>query len=312
MSTPKHVFEGYPDFILARIEHRDRMRRAAVPSYIDNVGVELVFEDLKLWQVGKLKVSFKGGSTALHKKIAEKASEWSQYGNIIFDFGYKASTRTYRKWKPNDRSHIRVGFEYGGYWSLVGTDSKDPAIANDGDITLNLNGFDVELPSDWAGTTLHEFGHAIGFHHEHQSPQTNCDFDWDKLYEYLAQPPNEWSKATVDHNLRQLPGGGLTYSPHDKTSIMHYSFPAWMFKKGKDSACFTARNNSLSTMDKHMMGQAYPISKTVFETLTAERVNKLEKLVASPKLKNTEAKTVFEKQLSFLKTDKESVKLYSN
>jgi hypothetical protein len=310
MSEKIQVFEGFPDHILARIENRDRQRRAATPSHIDNVGVELVFEDLKLWQVGTIKVSFKGGTSTLHKKIADTAAQWCKYGNILFDFGYTKKKKTYRKWTPTDGSHIRVGFEYGGYWSLVGTDSKDPDIAPNGDITLNLNGFDKRLPPDWAGTVLHEFGHALGFHHEHQSPHTTCDFDWDKLYDFLAKPPNEWSKAKVDHNLRQLPGGGLTFSPNDKTSIMHYAFPAWMFKKGANSPCFTAHNNILSPMDKQMMGEAYPKTKEAFESLTKARVSKLEKLVTAPALKNTTAKKYFQKQLHYLKNEKESMKMF--
>lgn len=310
MSTEIEIFEGYPDHILAKIENRDRIRRGALPSYIGDIGLELVFEDLKLWQAGVLSVSFKGGSPELHKKIADVADEWTKHGNIRFDFGYNGATKTFREWSATDASHIRVGFQYRGYWSLVGTDSKDYNIAKDGDITLNLGGFDQQLPQSWAGTVLHEFGHALGFHHEHQSPEKECDFDWDKLYEYLAKPPNEWSRAKVDHNLRQLPGGGLTYSPHDPQSIMHYAFPAWMFKKGDASTCFTKRNDVLSPMDKKMMGEAYPASRQAFQQLTNTRINNLEKILQFNELKDDSTRSYFNRHLNFLKTDKQALETF--
>jgi hypothetical protein len=310
MDASVEIFEGYPDQIVAKIENRDRLRRSSLPSYIGNVGLELVFEDLKLWQAGVLTVSFKGGNPELHKKIADTVNEWTKYGNIHFDFGYNSSAKTFRQWSPADASHIRVGFEYAGYWSLVGTDSKDYNIAKDGDITLNLEGFDKQLPLSWAGTALHEFGHALGFHHEHQSPEANCDFDWDKLYEYLANSPNYWSRAKVDYNLKQLPAGGLTYSPHDKTSIMHYSFPAWMFKKAEASTCFTSRNNELSPMDKQMMGEAYPASRAIFEERTNTRISNLEKILNFSELKDDSTRSYFNRHLNFLKTDKQSLEMF--
>lgn len=304
------IFEGYPDHILAKIESRDRLRKRSLPPYIDGTSLELVFEDLKIWQVGVLTVSFKGGSPQLHKQIADTAVEWTKYGNIRFDFGYDSISNTFRQWTPTDSSHIRVGFEFDGYWSLVGTDSKDYSIAKDGDITLNLSEYDQKLPPSWAGTVLHEFGHAIGFHHEHQSPAATCDFDWDKLYEYLAQPPNRWSRAKVDHNLRQLPGGGLTFTPHDKTSIMHYAFPAWMFKKGQDSTCFTSRNNVLSPMDQKMMGEAYPVLRSDFKRITENRINNLEKIVRYQELKNDSIRSYFDRHLEFLKKDKQALEMF--
>jgi hypothetical protein len=77
---------------------------------------------------------------------------------------------------------------------------------------------------------LHEFGHALGFDHEHQIPLSACqtDFRWDNdpgyvetrdadgefvpddrgrnpgLYTAFEGPPNNWSKETDDFNLKEL------------------------------------------------------------------------------------------------------------
>lgn len=274
------TMESYPDRIQARLEKRERYKKFNVPSYINGATRELVFEDLKLWRVGVIKVSFKGGDKKLHGQIADVASEWSKYGNLVFDFGHDQQTGEYRQWKPDDKSQIRVGFEFQGYWSLVGNDSMDEAIIKPGEITLNLSGFDKNLPNNWQGTVLHEFGHALGFHHEHQSPDTECDFDWVKLYDYLGGPPNYWTKAKVDHNLKQLTKGGRTYSAHDVHSIMHYSFPEWMFKSGIQSPCYTEENSTLSAEDKKMMEVAYPFNKGLIADKDRLRIENLKELTA--------------------------------
>ncbi|HLT93019.1 MAG TPA: hypothetical protein VKZ56_00590 [Membranihabitans sp.] len=279
MKPSELTIEAYPDKIQARLEARNRERARNIPSSINGLARELVFEDLKLWRIGELKVSFKGGDSELHGKIAGVASKWTENGNITFDFGYDENGGSFRSWNSTDRSHIRVGFEEPGYWSLVGVDSTDLSIALPGEITLNLSGFDVSLPSNWQGVVLHEFGHALGFHHEHQTPALECDFDWNKLYEYLGGPPNYWPKWKVDHNLRQLQSGGMIYSAHDKHSIMHYSFPAWMFVTGEDSPCFTTENLELSETDKEMMGDAYPFDEELIAMNDEDRIANLETLI---------------------------------
>ncbi|MEJ5962029.1 M12 family metallopeptidase [Pedobacter immunditicola] len=255
------IMEGYPDDVIKRMKARAFKRAKEYPEQLNGQPTELVFEDLLLWDINPITVSFKGGDSDLHQKIAEAASTWSKHANIEFDFGYEPSTQSYREWVPDDVSHLRVGFEHPGYWSFVGQDSLDPQISLPGEITLNLEGFDVRLPSNYKGIVLHEFGHALGFHHEHQSPVAACDFDWETVYSYLAGPPNYWSKEKVDFNLREMPAGGLTYSPHDKHSIMHYSFPDWMFLSGEFSACYTEENDDLSAEDIRMAADAYPFEK---------------------------------------------------
>jgi hypothetical protein len=273
------IVEGYPDDVRVRMKEREQKRIDALPGQLHGKALELVIEDLLLWDVDVLMVSFKGGNSILHGQIAEIATIWTNCANIRFDFGYNQETKKYREWVPDDVSSIRVGFEQAGYWSYVGMDSQDLEISKPGGITLNLEKFDVQLPLNWKTTVLHEFGHALGFHHEHQSPVSDCDFDWDTLYEYLGGPPNNWSKEQVDFNLREMPAGGLTYAPHDKHSIMHYAFPEWMFNSRSASPCFVTEPEGLSEEDKLMASKAYPFDQKQVLKMKADKQENLELLL---------------------------------
>ena len=125
-----------------------------------------------------------------------------------------------------------------------------------GATTLNLSAFDHHLPQDYKKIILHEFGHALGFLHEHQS-NTNCNFNMDRIYAYYGAITEE-DKAIVDHNIKNINLSGTIFSAHDKHSIMHYSFPHWVFFNGVNSPCYTTNNDELSEEDKIMMLEAYP------------------------------------------------------
>lgn len=241
-----------------------------LPPSIKELVSSSVVKKSRIWNEGVLKVSFKGGDSKLHKAIAETASTWTKYGDITFDFGYNPFDGTFRKWTRRDSSHIRVGFSLPGNWSLIGNQSIDWRAIPKGYVSLNLHEFDKELPWDWKETVLHEFGHALGFMHEHQSPEIDCDFDWPKVYKELAKKPNEWSKQQVDHNMRKLTQSDLISSRFDKRSIMLYSFPPWMYKTGKKSECYTEPNIKLSAQDKKKMNEIYPLKKSDYVALRKE------------------------------------------
>lgn len=305
------IMEAFPDAIQARLETRERSRRR-LPPRPGGVGLDYVIDQLTLWRPGQtVTVSFLGGDKTLHEGIAQVVEEWTRYGNLAFDFGRDPNTGEYRRWSRKDAeyaSDIRVSFDGRGYWSVVGRDSVDLSIVEPGEASLNLEGFDVSLPGDWEATALHEFGHALGFHHEHQHPEEGCDqeFRWEDdpdgtpgIYTTLAGPPNYWPKWKVDHNLRQIPPRpGYLVSPHDIRSIMHYSFRAWMFKEGVNSRCYTPPNLTLSEGDKLGMSRAYPSQPDVMGPLVAQRQMFLSELSAS-------ARALGPKQASFFAPQRE-------
>src|SRR6476660_9027590 len=190
----ENFVEIYPDAQQARIEARDRFLRNLPPD-IGGDPLEFVIDSALLWNPGQaLRVAFRGGSDDLYRKIADVADEWSNHGNITFDFT-DHDTNEFRTWSADDTEYagdIRISFTFAGYWSLVGTDSIDRSIVPVNEPSMNFGGFPRSLPNGWQATVLHEFGHALGFQHEHQSPIGGCDLDFrwedDPGYERTTDP----------------------------------------------------------------------------------------------------------------------------
>lgn len=280
--------EGYPDDVMARLEARER-RRMLEARGAAKYSVDFVLQRTTLWTPGhSVRVAFCGGDTKLHAAIANAASSWNGQANITLEFGLDQKTGTYRTWTTQDKSYaaeIRVMFSAAGYWSYVGRDSIDRSVAPPGSPSLNLAEFDEALPSNWKNIVLHEFGHALGFSHEHQNPTGGCDqeFQWEDrangtpgVYTVLGRSPNYWPRSKVDQNLRQLsPYGDYLLSPRDRASVMHYRFPEWMFTRGISSPCCVAENTALSPGDIEGLRAAYPNSADALLSLDAEVMKQL-------------------------------------
>ena len=86
---------------------------------------------------------------------------------------------------------------------------------------------------------LHEFGHALGFAHEHQHPNANCssEIEWDKAYAFYEKTQH-WDRKKVDANLRTITvTGGMILSPEgDVRSIMRYYLSPSILKKARTAS----------------------------------------------------------------------------
>ena len=145
------------------------------------------YRKLDLWPPSytKLRVCFIGGSDELNANVAKVAKGWNRVAKIglRFDFG---KTDKPRRCKTGSReAQIRVSYDKPGYYSLLGQYSM--VYASQEENSLNLGEFDkfadpnAVLEGEAKGVILHEFGHALGLYHEHQSPVANCDseYNWD-------------------------------------------------------------------------------------------------------------------------------------
>lgn len=235
------------DRVLPPSLRREAARVAALenPSNAPAGTLEMALETKKLWKPGRtLRIRFLEGSPKVQARVEDFARQWMKYANIKMKFV-----------KDGD-AEVRIAFKDDGSWSAVGTDALVTSYFREGAATMNY-GWLTEQSSDevYSSVVLHEFGHALGCIHEHQSP--GADIKWNKeiVYRDLGGPPNNWDRAMVDSNVFQKYSAEQTqFTAFDPKSIMLYSFPkSWTL----DGQTLT-ENKVLSETDKAFIAKQYP------------------------------------------------------
>ncbi|KAK4460180.1 hypothetical protein QBC42DRAFT_288797 [Cladorrhinum samala] len=208
-----------------------------------SMGAALALPTGKMWATGRtLRVKILNGTPKVKAKIQEYASQWTQWANIKL------------QWVTSGDAEIRVNVDSsGGSWSYVGTENLGIPQSNQ---TMNFGWFtDSTDEQEFSRVIIHEFGHALGCNHEHQSPAAS-GIPWNKpaVYEYY-RITNKWTKEQVDSNIFALTSESTTqFTAFDESSIMLYSIPAELTTNGYS----VGWNSVLSVTDKTFIGQVYP------------------------------------------------------
>jgi hypothetical protein len=229
-------------------EFRQEARRVAAqenPANVPAAGLEMALETKKLWKPGRtLRVRFLGGSPTVQAGVERFARQWMNHANINLSF------------VKNGDAEIRIAFADDGSWSAIGTDALVTSYFKKNEPTMNYGWLtDQSTDEDYSSVVLHEFGHALGCIHEHQSP--GADIKWNKevVYRDLGGPPNNWDRATVDSNVFEKYSAEQTqFTKFDPKSIMLYSFPKSWTLDGQT----LKENKVLSETDKTFMAKQYP------------------------------------------------------
>src|SRR5438105_1119248 len=264
MEVKRIQLDGLPANLWKRIEEHNKN----LASLDDSDAAKGVYSTIWLWPptYPVLRVCFFGGPQLARQLIAQAAKDWESSDMAIkLDFGDMNDPRLCGQ---GDRENqIRISFDKPGYWSQLGQFSV--VYVKQDEASMNFEGFDKIEPgqtyNDYAfGTIRHEFGHAFGLYHEHQSPEAHCDqeFNWDYIYDYLKGPPNNWPKDQIDFNLRPIDLNqtqGVMMTEFDNTSVMLYQFPDKYYTKGITSRCYIPEpNNRISRVDRAVANYMYP------------------------------------------------------
>lgn len=201
----------------------------------------------KKWSPGTvLKCGFLDGTKKMRAKVQKIAQMWEEFEAIKFKFGTGAGAQ------------VRISFYADdGSWSAVGTDALNQTYFPPRQATMNYGWLrDDTEDEEYQRVVLHEFGHALGCVHEHESPKFTRKWNKQAVYKAYSRPPNKWSKAEIDSNVfGKYPANVVSATEFDPKSIMLYAFPAEFFKDGLGP---TNNNTKLSVVDKKKIREMYP------------------------------------------------------
>ena len=220
-----------------------------------------VLNNLRLWPVPRrLTICFVSGDAGLRKKVVDAIrANWSladlSEGRLDLDSN---TFQSLPDCGPTPSADIRVAFQKGsGHWSYVGAESLNHLPS------MNFDGLEGLAAADAGRIVAHEFGHALGLEHEHQSPAAPKDCGWNFPYlrtHYLWQDDAQMH-ANFDklQNYLLAPRSAFAYviSMYDKRSVMHYAFEPEAFLQGAKSDCFIAQNYVPSDLDRNAIRVAY-------------------------------------------------------
>ena len=202
------------------------------------------------------------------KRVEEIAPEWSKYGNFKFRF------------VDSGPSDIRVKFnhidekgnpEQHAYVPSLGAppDPKSNWHSNEHTMHFYVDAFDF---GRWEGSILHEFGHALGLHHEHQSSKFKKIFKWftnDKKT-FVETISNIYGGTLSDEKIEANYFQTIEVDPSsefDPLSVMTYKIDPTLIDALPGASAEHKRiadedgiqdNTELSDGDKRVIGRIYP------------------------------------------------------
>lgn len=132
--------------------------------------------------------------------------------------------------------------------------------------------------AEFRRTTLHEFGHALGLHHEHQNRNQNIQWNEEAVYAYFAK--QGWSREKTFTQVLKRYGNDseISNGVYDPLSIMHYYYPPELIKGGMK----IKQNTELSENDKAIIEEMYPFNEDI--AVTKPTTNPPAKPTAQPVL----------------------------
>lgn len=190
-----------------------------------------------VWNKNILNVKFLDGDPNVQARVRESVKEWEKSCAVRFNFGNFVD--------PD----ITISFQNEGFWSNIGSDSKGryPSMSLTG-VSINMS------EDDFNSVVLHEFGHALGFVHEHQTPGFNIPWDVDRVERYYRIRYGWDPKMVYDNVIFKYEFNEVNGTAFDSKSIMVYAIPKGLTVDRSFSVDWTYK---LSENDKKIVAQRY-------------------------------------------------------
>lgn len=187
--------------------------------------------------------------------IKAAANEWSRHAAVDFNF-------------IKTGSKIRPHFEIMVYASQIESKSRIGRSSH-GSVNFTEKVINLNLPSDSSRgshykVALHEFGHVLGFKHEHQHPDREFSFDFDLLLSKCGLGSKEVCRRSIQYNsMKTFSGKAYEVKDYDIESIMHYGVSQPLIKENIE----IKESMSLSLGDKIAVAEAYPGRRSINEVI---------------------------------------------
>ena len=233
--------------------------------------IELLWPVGQVFQVWILNTADKSKFTKHIEYVKEGVKEWEKYANVSFTFP--------EVWDKNSPPEVRLRFFKkglhivpedphhnirAGNWSYVG---KTCELVVEDDIEPNFWNPNMSLEpaelrrygEDFKATILHEFGHFLGFMHEHQRPDAQFLINYNMAAVYSNYQGMGWNKKKVDEQVLAFhyykDKSAIAGTKFDTTSIMMYDLPPEILM---DPTKAVPKNMRLSKLDKEFVAKIYP------------------------------------------------------
>ncbi len=245
--------DAQPEAALRALQRNARANQGALSAPLAGTDPEVaraVVQASKKWAKNDtITIGFMNGTASDRDFVEKVCREWFDgvETDLQLDFG-----------RSPGGANVRIEFVPNGpNQSAIGLDAESPQFAGKSTMTLGFIPSSSNLPEkEKRRLTLHEFGHVLGFLHEHQRSDRPFTLNMQVLRNTFGVSPNFWNDDQINFNITntfQLDSSNFLTTEFDHNSIMAYFIPAAAASDGIG----TPINNDLSDDDRKMLKLVY-------------------------------------------------------